>query len=243
MSDWQGDFVNVINSFEFYLKRLKASGMNTIPLGSETGKFIELVNSNKFFNSSRCAMTLGDIRELIGDCRRCKLWEKRTNIVMGEGNPNAELLFIGEAPGQEEDLQARPFVGRAGQLLAKMIEAMGKTREDVYIANVIKCRPPENRSPEKEEITTCEPFLTMQIQAIRPEIICALGNIAAQTLLKTKQGITSLRGKFYKFMGIKLYPTFHPAFLLRNPNMKDDSWKDLKVIMRELGWPMPRRQK
>lgn len=243
--------MDLINRFELYLKQLKSNGSGAIPRGSATEKFIALVNSKKFFDTPRCAMSLGDIRELVGDCRRCKLWKNRTNIVFGEGNPKAELLFVGEAPGEEEDLQARPFVGRAGQLLNKMIDAMGKTREDVYIANVVKCRPTtaspngrlENRLPESDEIAACEPFLTMQIQAIKPEIICALGNVAAQTLLKTKQGITSMRGKFYKFMGIKLYPTYHPAALLRNPNLKDDSWKDLKNIMRELSWPMPKRQR
>lgn len=251
MSDWRGDFVELINRFELYLKQLKSDGLNSIPLRSATEKFIMLVNSKKFFDTPRRPMNLADIRELIGNCMRCKLWKTRTNIVFGEGNPKAELMFVGEAPGEEEDLQARPFVGRAGQLLTKMIEAMGKTREDVYIANVIKCRPTlvhsdgrvENRLPEPSEIAACEPFLIMQIQAIKPEVICALGNVAAQTLLKTKQGITSLRGKFYKFMGIKLYPTYHPAALLRNPNLKEDSWKDLKNIMRELNWPMPKRQK
>lgn len=251
MFDWRRDLAELINKFELYLKHLKSSGLDFIPLGNETEKFLTLINSKQFFEAPRRDLSLTEIRELIGDCRRCKLWETRTNIVFGEGNPKAELMFVGEAPGEEEDLQARPFVGRAGQLLTKMIEAMGKTRDDVYIANVVKCRPTlihpdgrvDNRTPEVSEITACEPFLIMQIQAIKPQIICALGNVAAQTLLKTRQNISSLRGRFYNFMGIKLYPTYHPAALLRNPNLKEDSWKDLKNIMRELNWPIPKRQK
>lgn len=175
--------------------------------------------------------SLKKIRETIGDCTRCKLHPGRTQIVFGAGNPHARLLFVGEGPGRDEDLQGEPFVGRAGQLLTKMIEAMGFKRSDVYIANVVKCRPPENRLPEPDEVATCSPFLLQQIQAIHPKVIVTLGNLAAQTLLATKQGITKLRGEFQQFQGIPLMPTYHPAYLLRNPEMKKPCWEDLKKVI------------
>lgn len=180
---------------------------------------------------------LKKIRAEIGDCRRCKLSEARTNVVFGVGDPNAELMFIGEAPGHDEDLQGEPFVGRAGQLLTKMIEAMGFARSSVYIANIIKCRPPDNRYPEPDEAETCIPFLYQQIDAIKPKIIVTLGNLATQTLLETKTGITTLRGNFLDYRGTKLMPTYHPAFLLRNPNMKKPCWEDLKRVMEFLRGP------
>lgn len=173
---------------------------------------------------------LKKIREEIGDCTRCKLCQDRTHIVFGVGNPHAQLMFVGEGPGRDEDLQGEPFVGRAGQLLTKMIEAMGMKRSDVYIANIVKCRPPDNRYPEPEEVATCYPFLLKQISAIHPKVIVALGNLASQTLLETKKGITTLRGNFHDFKGIPLMPTYHPAFLLRNPNMKRPCWEDLKKV-------------
>lgn len=178
---------------------------------------------------------LKKIREEIGDCTRCKLCEGRTHIVFGVGNPHATLMFVGEGPGRDEDIQGEPFVGRAGQLLTKMIEAMGLKRQDVYIANIVKCRPPDNRYPEPEEVTTCYPFLLKQIAAIHPKVIVGLGNLAVQTLLETKKGITTLRGQFHDFHGIQLMPTYHPAFLLRNPNMKKPCWEDLKKVMEVLG--------
>lgn len=178
--------------------------------------------------------TLKKIREDIGDCKRCKLCEGRTNIVFGVGDPKAKLMFVGEGPGRDEDLQGEPFVGRAGQLLTKMIEAMGFKRSEVYIANIVKCRPPDNRYPEPEEVATCLPFLVRQIEAIRPKILVSLGNLATQTLLDTKAGITSLHGTFKEFQGIPLMPTYHPAFLLRNPNMKKPCWEDLKKVMASL---------
>lgn len=181
--------------------------------------------------------SLNAIREEIGDCTRCKLCKARTHIVFGVGNPNARLMFVGEGPGRDEDLQGEPFVGRAGQLLTKMIEAMGLKRSDVYIANVIKCRPPDNRYPEPEEVETCFPFLVKQIEAIRPEILVTLGNLATQTLLQTKAGIMSLHGTFKDFRGIRLMPTYHPAFLLRNPDMKKPCWEDLKKVMAALRKP------
>jgi DNA polymerase len=182
-------------------------------------------------------MDLQGIREEIGDCKRCKLCEGRTHIVFGVGDPHATLLFVGEGPGRDEDLQGEPFVGRAGQLLTKMIEAMGFKRSEVYIANIVKCRPPDNRYPEPDEVETCMPFLVKQIEAIRPKIIVTLGNLATQTLLKTKTGITSLHGNFQDWNGIQVMPTYHPAFLLRNPNMKKPCWEDLKKVIALLKSP------
>lgn len=180
------------------------------------------------------AKRLQAIREDIGECTRCKLCQGRTHIVFGVGNPNATLMFVGEGPGRDEDLQGEPFVGRAGQLLTKMIEAMGLKRADVYIANIVKCRPPDNRYPEPEEVETCLPFLLQQIEAIRPKIIITLGNLATQTLLRTKAGIMSLHGNFQEWNGIQVMPTYHPAFLLRNPNMKKPCWEDLKKVIQRL---------
>jgi len=184
--------------------------------------------------------TLLQVREELGECTRCKLHSKRTQIVFGVGNPKAELVFVGEAPGADEDAQGEPFVGRAGQLLTKIIEAMGLKREDVYICNILKCRPPNNRTPESDEILACQPFLLKQLQAIQPKFICALGGPATQTLLQTKEGITKLRGRFHDFHGIPLLPTFHPAYLLRNPSEKKTVWEDMKLLLREMGKPVPR---
>ena len=175
------------------------------------------------------AKTLIAIREDIGDCTRCKLHKQgRTQVVFGVGNPNADLMFVGEAPGGDEDIQGIPFVGRAGQLLTKIIEAIGLRRDEVYIANVIKCRPPGNRNPEPDEVETCEPFLFRQIDTIAPKVIVALGTFAAKALLKTTDPISRLRGRVYDFRGAKLIPTFHPAFLLRSPERKRDVWDDMK---------------
>ncbi len=179
--------------------------------------------------------TLLRIREDIGDCTRCKLHKGRTKIVFGTGNPNADLMFVGEGPGRDEDLSGEPFVGRAGKLLTDMIKAMGLQREDVYIANVVKCRPPENRLPEKDEISTCSPFLMRQIDTIKPKVICTLGSCSAQTLLQTTQGISKFRGEWFDFRGVKLMPTYHPAYLLRNPGAKPEVWKDLQKVMAVLG--------
>ena len=185
--------------------------------------------------------TLERIREDIGDCTRCRLHRHRTNIVFGVGNPKAELVFVGEGPGHDEDVQGIPFVGRAGQLLTQIIEAMGLRREDVYICNVIKCRPPENRLPEKDEIATCSPFLLRQLAVIKPKVIVCLGNVAAQTLLGTHQSISRYRGQWFEFRGSRLMATYHPAYLLRNPAAKADVWTDLKKVMTVLGLK-PRRR-
>jgi DNA polymerase len=170
------------------------------------------------------------LREEIGDCQRCKLAPTRTKLVYGVGNPDADLVFVGEAPGADEDAQGEPFVGKAGQLLTKMIEAMGYTRADVYICNVLKCRPPGNRNPEPDEVASCEPFLKRQLAAIRPRMIVALGKFAAQCLLRDDTPITRLRGGFRSYEGIPLMPTLHPAYLLRDPSKKKLAWEDLKAV-------------
>ncbi len=188
------------------------------------------------------ATTLAALREAIGDCRRCKLAPHRTHLVFGVGNPRARLVFVGEGPGQEEDLQGEPFVGRAGQLLTEIItRGMRLRREDVYICNVVKCRPPNNRNPEPDEVAACEPFLRRQLELIGPEVIVALGKFAAQTLLRTKTPITKLRGVWADYHGIRLMPTFHPAYLLRNPADKRLVWEDIQQVMRVLGIAPGRR--
>lgn len=185
---------------------------------------------------------LDKLREFIGACTRCKLAPGRTNLVFGVGNPNAELMFVGEAPGVDEDLQGEPFVGRAGQLLTDIIErGMGMSRGEVYICNVIKCRPPENRNPEQDEVSTCEPFLFRQIDLVRPQAIVGLGTFAVQALLKVKTPISKLRGKWHEVRGIKMMPTFHPAYLLRNPADKRLVWADIQEVMKFLGQPIPPR--
>ncbi len=186
----------------------------------------------------RAATDLVQLRAAIGDCTRCKLASGRTNLVFGVGNPAAELVFVGEAPGRDEDIRGEPFVGRAGQLLTEIItKGMKLRREDVYIANIIKCRPPQNRNPEADEIASCEPFLVRQLGLIRPKVIVALGTFAAQTLLKTRTPITRLRGTWADYHGIPLMPTFHPAYLLRNPADKRVVWGDIQHVMAALGLP------
>ena len=195
------------------------------------------------------------IREDLGECTRCKLHQQgRKQIVFGVGNPQAELMFVGEGPGADEDAQGEPFVGRAGQLLNNMIKAMGLRREDVYIANVVKCRPPGNRTPERDECDTCSPFLMRQIAVVKPKVIVALGAVAAKNLLAINASMADLRGRFYDFMpsgsrshdpswqGAKLAVTYHPAFLLRDPRQKGETWKDLQMVMKYLGWKLPGKQ-
>ncbi len=188
--------------------------------------------------SPPAAVSLEDIQKQIEGCTRCRLAETRTNLVFGAGNPRADLMFVGEAPGADEDLQGFPFVGAAGQLLSRIIEAIELEREQVYIANVLKCRPPENRNPEPEEIEACEGVLFAQIEAVAPMIVVALGRYAAQTLLRSEKGITSLRGKFYDYHGRLLIPTFHPSYLLHHPSAKRQVWEDMKAVrakLKELG--------
>jgi uracil-DNA glycosylase len=174
--------------------------------------------------------TLEQIHHEIGDCTRCPLYQERTHVVHTEGNRKARLMFVGEAPGADEDAQARPFVGRAGQLLTKIIEAIGLKREDVLIGNVNRCRPPGNRAPMPDEVAACKPYLLREIAAVKPEVIVVLGNTATKNLLDTREGITRLRGSFQDYKGIRVMPTFHPAYLLRDPSKKRETWEDLKKV-------------
>lgn len=187
--------------------------------------------------------SLPKIREDLGDCTRCKLHKGRNKLVFGDGNPKAQLVFVGEGPGADEDMQGLPFVGRAGKLLTQMIEAMGLKRGEVYICNVVKCRPPQNRAPEPDEVETCSPYLLRQIDAIRPKVIVCLGAVAARTLLNTTRGISHFRGEWLEWRGHKLMATYHPAYLLRNPPAKADVWKDLQKVMAELGLALPKKSK
>jgi uracil-DNA glycosylase len=184
--------------------------------------------------------TLERIRADIGDCTRCRLCEQRNKIVFGSGSAKADLVFVGEGPGRDEDLQGLPFVGRAGKLLTQMIEAMGLTRDKVYIANVVKCRPPNNRPPEKDEVATCIPFLLRQLEVIHPKVIVCLGSTAAQNLLGTIKSISHFRGQWLDFRGMQVMATYHPAYLLRNPAAKGDVWKDLQKVMGVLGLKVPK---
>lgn len=179
-------------------------------------------------------LTLPMVREELGECTRCKLSGSRTHIVFGVGDPSADLMFVGEAPGEDEDLQGEPFVGAAGKLLTKIIAAMGLSREQVYIANILKCRPPGNRNPEADEVAACQPFLLKQIAAVQPMVIVALGKYAAQTLLQTDEWISHLRGRFFDYQGCLLMPTFHPSYLLRNPKAKRLVWEDVQAVMEKL---------
>ena len=180
-------------------------------------------------------VALEEVRGRMGECTLCKLHKGRHNIVFGVGDPRARLMFVGEAPGEDEDLKGEPFVGKAGQLLTKMIEAMGLRREDVYICNTVKCRPPNNRNPEPDELAACEPFLKGQLASVKPEVIVTLGKFAAQALLRDQTPITRLRGQWREYEGIPVMPTFHPAYLLRSPQEKVKVWEDLKDVMKKLG--------
>lgn len=203
--------------------------------GITAGEGPEAVTHRKYSLDEKIAL-LKEVREDIGDCTRCKLSKNRTTIVFGEGSPDAKIMFIGEAPGKEEDIQGRPFVGDAGILLTKLIEKMGLKRSDVYIGNIVKCRPPMNRDPEEDEVATCRQFIERQIGIINPEVIVTLGRIALQTLLDNpKIKITAARGKFLDFKGIPVMPTFHPAYLLRNPSDKWKTWADAQKVLERIG--------
>ncbi|MHB8137650.1 MAG: uracil-DNA glycosylase [Smithellaceae bacterium] len=196
------------------------------PLAAQKNNIAAAMNNTEHMN---------DLGREVVSCERCSLAVTRKNIVFGDGNPSAKIVFVGEAPGADEDEQGLPFVGRAGQLLTNIIKAMGLERKDVYICNILKCRPPGNRNPLPEEIHLCEPFLKKQLQIISPQIICALGTFAAKTLLKTETPISALRGRFHLYEEIKLMPTYHPAYLLRNPSAKKQVWDDVRLIMQEIG--------
>jgi DNA polymerase len=224
------DLKEALDGMDSYLRFLAESGCQGFDCSTESLQKIE----GWGHKNNHSAETLKDIRTDLGDCRRCKLSEQRKNIVFGVGNPNARLIFVGEGPGHEEDQRGEPFVGAAGRLLTKIIEAMNFTREQVYICNIIKCRPPGNRNPMPDEIKACSPFLRRQISSIKPDFICALGAFAAQTLLETSVPISKLKGRFHDYMGIKVLPTYHPAYLLRNPGKKRDVWEDMQKLMKAL---------
>jgi len=217
-------FQEIIKDLKTYLEYLKEMGIESLP------------SSDKGLGepSQSEVLTLEEIRKELGDCKRCKLHRTRRTIVFGEGNNKAKLMIIGEGPGYDEDVQGRPFVGKAGQLLTKILQSISLQREEVYITNIVKCRPPQNRNPEPDEIQSCSPFLIKQIDVIRPKIICALGTFSAQTLLKTNTKITSLRGRIYEMAGMKVLPTYHPAYLLRNPDKKREVWEDMKQIAQQM---------
>ena len=218
-----------------YLEELKDTGVDALPIGATEPAAFEKTRAAAGVMASKQTATietLDDIRKDLGDCRRCILCETRKNLVFGVGSHSARVLFVGEAPGRDEDLQGEPFVGEAGQLLTKMIKAMGYERQEVYICNVLKCRPPENRNPAPIEIAECSPFLLRQVQSIAPKAIVALGTFASQTLLDSRDPISRLRGRFHDYHGIPLMPTFHPAFLLRSPEKKREVWEDLQKVMK-----------
>ena len=253
-------FYNELGIYDFYRREINLAGgsvesatatqpqlQDLEPMARRTTAVPAVDEAADIFAASRNATAVTDpakalrlIREDLGDCTRCPLHKQgRKQIVFGVGDPRAELMFIGEAPGADEDQQGEPFVGRAGQLLTNMIKAMGLTREQVYIANIIKCRPPGNRTPERDECETCSPFLMRQIAAIQPKVIVALGAVAARTLLAVNAPMSEFRGRWYDFRGTKLSVTYHPAFLLRDPRQKKETWKDLQMVMKELGLAVP----
>jgi len=223
-------FRRLVAGLRHHLEEERESGFEGWPLGVKNETKQKPAGERADLCRDR---TLAEVRQELGECQRCKLHRKRKHIVFGSGNPKAKLVFVGEGPGRDEDIQGEPFVGQAGKLLTRIIEAIQLTREEVYIANIIKCRPPENRNPEPDEIAACEPFLVRQLKVIQPKLICALGTFAAQTLLQTAEKISALRGKFHSYQGILLMPTYHPAYLLRNPNYKREVWEDVKKVKAE----------
>lgn len=233
-------YYNELGIYDFYRQPVQAISAATETAGEGARTTSPPMNPMKIAAPSDPVTELRQIREDIGDCTRCRLSKQgRKQIVFGVGNPRADLMFIGEAPGADEDEKGEPFVGRAGQLLTNMIKAMGLSREEVYIANIIKCRPPNNRTPERDECDTCSPFLMRQIETVAPKAIVALGAVAAKTLLALNAPMSELRGRWYDFRGTKLAVTYHPAFLLRDPRQKKETWKDLQMVMKELGLKLP----
>jgi len=226
------DYLEIVASIKAYVEDQMSLGFIDTPssssndISAEQSDLFGSVDKEKF-------KTLDDIMRAVQNCQKCPLCETRTNIVFGAGNENANLVFVGEAPGADEDKQGKPFIGKAGQKLTQIINAIRLSRDEVYIANVLKCRPPNNRNPLPNEIETCEPYLIAQLEIIKPKVICALGTFAAQTLLKTNQPISKLRGRFHTYQGIRLMPTYHPAFLLRNPKSKRYVWEDVQKVRAE----------
>ena len=232
------DAVEVIGEIQDALRNLALtgwSGFDCLP------SHLQILDRWGVSSQSR-SETLEEVRRDLGECTRCKLHAGRKHIVFGEGDQSARLVFVGEGPGFEEDKQGRPFVGAAGQLLTKIIAAIGLDREQVYICNIIKCRPPGNRNPQPDEIEACAPFVRRQLHAISPEFVCTLGTFATQTLLQTEKPISRLRGQFHEVMGIRVIPTYHPAYLLRNPDKKRDVWEDMKLLMQAMGMPLPEKR-
>ena len=242
------EFHDTAKALENYVRFCKEIGIEELPSGSrrrETQMSKAPKNGNTLSSDDTAAakpssvQTLSQIREELGDCTRCRLCETRNSIVFGEGDPKARLVFVGEGPGRDEDLQGRPFVGRAGQLLTKIIQAMKLERKQVYICNVVKCRPPGNRNPEPDEVASCEQFLAKQLKSIDPEVIVCLGSVATGLMLKLKNfKMAQLRGIFHNYGNAKLMITYHPAALLRNPALKKPVWEDMKLVMKELGIPV-----
>ncbi|MBN1521745.1 MAG: uracil-DNA glycosylase [Candidatus Aureabacteria bacterium] len=231
MSIMKTKLLNIIRQVEDYLRDERKKGINFLVTLKDSAP----VSLNDAQVRSLAGSLLQEMEKKVALCTRCQLFSTRKNTVFGEGSPDASLVFVGEAPGADEDLQGRPFVGRAGQLLTKIIRAIGFERSDVYICNILKCRPPENRTPLPSEIIECREYILSQLDIIKPKVICTLGSVASQALLNTTEGITKLRGRFYDFCGAKLMPTYHPAFLLRNESRKRETWADMKMIKKELG--------
>jgi uracil-DNA glycosylase len=239
----------LLSALRGYLVDLRETGVDSLPVSTEvqeTGVVPEILVENTAMEGTQVVRqadsapeSLEEIRQELAGCLRCSLGTSRTKLVFGSGNEKARLVFVGEAPGREEDLAGEPFVGEAGRLLTKIIQAMGFERDQIYICNVLKCRPPGNRDPLPAEIDVCRSFLLRQVRAIEPEVIVALGTFSAQTLLHTREPISRLRGRFHDYHGIPLMPTFHPAFLLRNPAMKREVWDDMQAVMQKLGMKQP----
>ena len=231
----------LIASLQVYLEELQASGVDALPLAIQ-GSNAPFSSATGMIAAAGAGETLEEIRAELGECCRCELGRSRKNLVFGVGNPNARIVFVGEAPGRDEDIQGEPFVGEAGQILTRLITRMGFTRQDVYICNVLKCRPPNNRDPHTDEIEKCGPFMLRQVKAIGPEVIVALGAFAAHTLLQSTVPISKLRGKFHDYHGIPLMPTFHPSFLLRNRGNNAvywTVWEDIVEVLKKLNMPVP----
>lgn len=233
----------LVGALQDYLEELQSTGIDGLPWADSAPPLAVVGTEQRTGENSVPQVAGGEaldqIRAELGDCQRCPLGTTRTSLVFGGGNPHARLVFVGEAPGRDEDLQGEPFVGEAGQLLTKIILAMGFARNDVYLCNILKCRPPGDRNPLPVEIEACQPFLLRQLQVIKPAAIVCLGTFAAQTLLATKEPISKLRGSFHDYHGIPLMPTFHPAYLLRNAAMKREVWVDMQLVMKLLGKDLP----
>jgi uracil-DNA glycosylase family 4 len=243
--DTREELIDLLSQIKKQLLQSQEIGFDVPTLSSHSLHYLreglqlerETLKENFYCNS------LKELEHFINDCDKCRLSKERKNIVFGEGSPHARLVFVGEAPGMDEDLTGKPFVGQAGRLLTDIIKAMGLTRDEVYICNIIKCHPPRNRDPERDEIEMCLPFLETQLSLIQPEIICAIGRISAQSLVREDFKITRERGQWQSFRGIPLMPTYHPAYLLRYPQAKKDVWDDMQQIMKKLGLKDPREFK